>query len=98
MKLTELNPRWLALEDGGPRVGLSFHCPHCPGTGQRLAVLFHHSGREAIEDGYILAHHPGPEPIWTESGDGFETMTLSPSVDASGSGHWHGFITNGEVT
>ncbi len=37
---------------------------------------------------------------WTRSGDTFETLTLTPSVDAAshGVGHWHGFITNGEIT
>lgn len=25
------------------------------------------------------------------------TLTLTPSVDASKHGHWHGFITNGEI-
>lgn len=27
----------------------------------------------------------------------FETMTITPSLDASASGHWHGWITNGEA-
>lgn len=27
----------------------------------------------------------------------FETMTVTPSIDASGAGLWHGFITNGEI-
>lgn len=27
----------------------------------------------------------------------FETMTVTPSLDASGAGLWHGFITNGEI-
>lgn len=34
---------------------------------------------------------------WEREGDTFETLTLKPSVDASGWGHWHGWITNGEV-
>jgi hypothetical protein len=25
-------------------------------------------------------------------------LTVRPSIDASASGHWHGFITNGEIT
>jgi hypothetical protein len=25
----------------------------------------------------------------------FSTLTVTPSLDASASGHWHGFITNG---
>lgn len=33
---------------------------------------------------------------WQFSGQDFETLTVSPSIDASASGHWHGNITNGE--
>lgn len=95
MKLTDLDPRWYVLEDGGPRVGLTFQCPHC--KTERLGVSFHHRGKEAMEDGYIHAHAPSTDHIWTIDGDSFETVTLSPSVDASASGHWHGFIANGEV-
>jgi hypothetical protein len=35
---------------------------------------------------------------WKRSGEAFETLSLSPSIDASNAGHWHGFIKNGEVT
>lgn len=28
----------------------------------------------------------------------FEALSVTPSIDASASGHWHGFITNGEIT
>ncbi len=38
-----------------------------------------------------------PGYLWKRTGETFETLTLSPSVDASASGHWHGHITNGEV-
>ncbi len=34
---------------------------------------------------------------WQRTGDTFETLTLTPSIDASRAGHWHGFITDGEV-
>ena len=27
----------------------------------------------------------------------FATMTITPSIDASASGNWHGFIVNGEI-
>jgi hypothetical protein len=39
-----------------------------------------------------------PGILWRREGDTFDTLTLSPSVDASPSGHWHGFVRNGEVT
>lgn len=98
MRLVDLNPRWLVLEAGGPIVGLNFDCPHCQNT--RLAVCFHHTGAAAAEDGYILAHHGADDAqhIWDLAGQGdFETLTLAPSIDASKSGHWHGFIQGGEI-
>lgn len=38
-----------------------------------------------------------PGAHWTREGDAFATLTITPSVDASKSGHWHGFITTGEI-
>lgn len=34
---------------------------------------------------------------WTRTGDTFENLSLSPSLNAERAGHWHGFITNGEI-
>lgn len=34
---------------------------------------------------------------WLRTGDTFEALTLSPSIDASGAGHWHGWVQNGEI-
>lgn len=34
---------------------------------------------------------------WAISGQDFQTMTVTPSIDASGSGHWHGFIRDGLI-
>jgi len=96
MKLTDLNPRWYVLQHDGPIVGLTFDCPHC--RTERLGVKFHHSGQEAMIDAYIMAHSPDTNHIWTMTGEAFDNLSLSPSVDASASGHWHGFITNGEAT
>lgn len=100
MRLTDLNPRWYMLEQGGPRVGLTFDCPHC--QQERLGVSFHHRGREVMEDAYIHhAQHGGNpnEHVWTLDGaDQFETLTLTPSIDTSAYGHWHGHIQNGEIT
>ena len=98
MLLADLDPHWLVLEEGGARVGLSFLCPHCQTT--RLAVCFHHTATAAFEDSYIIAHHGANDSqhIWTlDSTDDFSSMTLHPSINASASGHWHGFITAGEI-
>jgi hypothetical protein len=105
MRLVDLDPRFYVLEEGGPRVGLTFECPHCVMREQasgdkrvcRLGVAFHHAGHEAIDDDYIRARSPSTGHIWTESGDDFDALSLTPSVDASAGGHWHGFVTKGEV-
>jgi hypothetical protein len=95
MKLTDLNPRWFVLGNDPVPHGLSFDCPHCRQA--RIAVAFHHKGRELQEDGVIHALSPSTKHIWTLTGSGFTDLSLSPSVDASQAGHWHGFVTNGEV-
>ena len=91
-------------EDGpGIRFGLSFLCPHCRET--RLAVLFKpfidpDNLARLIE--WAIPGAPDPntgeikEPHWWQrAGENFDDMTLSPSIDASATGHWHGFIING---
>jgi hypothetical protein len=95
MTLPELEPCWWWFESGGPRVGLTFLCPHCKTV--RLGVAFHHAGHEAIEDQYIKAHDGSNRFIWTEDGNDFATVTLSPSIDASHSGHWHGSVIAGRI-
>lgn len=101
MKLSELNPRWIVDADivlgGGPSVhdadrygmAISFDCPHCRST--RLAVWFANpvDGKPPTDDAQLL---------WTRSGGTtFDDLSLTPSIDASAHGHWHGFITNGEA-
>jgi hypothetical protein len=97
MKLLELEARWFSFEKGGPHVGLTLLCLHCRTA--RLGVVFHHRGHEAIDDVYIRAHAHGREDfVWTIcSAESFDVLTLTPSIDASRRGHWHGFITGGEV-
>lgn len=102
MRLTDLEPRWALDADiwvGGQLVhdlersgmGLTFLCPHCRDT--RLGVFFKNplDGKPPSDD-YDAGH------LWTLSGDTFENLSVTPSIDASKSGHWHGHVTNGEVT
>ena len=48
-------------------------------------------------DSHIGINRNHPLGNWHRTGETFETLSLSPSVDASAFGCWHGFITNGEV-
>lgn len=34
---------------------------------------------------------------WAREGDDFNTLTITPSLDVSRSGDWHGHITEGEI-
>jgi hypothetical protein len=110
MKLTELEPRW--LEHDGRKVGMLLRCPHCRKTWLScmfeagIPVVCHRSGKPVTQF-ELFQTNLGEEPYdvvpcstvckWDRNGDDFSTMTVTPSLDASASGHWHGTITNGEV-
>lgn len=108
MKLTELAPRWasdryyrnasgVVVYDGMRQgMGITFDCPHCRVT--RLAVFFSNP-RDGLPPLTTELDPPhAARKLWARSGETFDTLSLSPSIDASADGHWHGFITNGEVT
>ncbi len=94
--LTELEPRWWTfsgfVHGADVRAGLSFICPHC--MKQRLAVSF---SNPIDPQGWVGRTGMVIVSAWTRTGDTFETLTLTPSIDATASGHWHGHITNGEM-
>lgn len=97
MRLTDLEPRWY---DGrsGERQGITFECPHCPDSGQRLAVAVHLDGTNLDPDPDHPQQWAAGEHVWTiAGGSGFDDLSLTPSVDASGYGHWHGYITDGAI-
>lgn len=113
MRLIELEPRWCndyGASDG-LKQGITFLCPHC--RARRLGVFFDApicgsppvdiqaiNERRKLSDGtddHLKEVHVG-SVLWHREGDSFENLTLTPSIDASKFGCWHGFITNGEVT
>ena len=114
MKLIDLQPRWFSVGDSTGIAGISFACPHCKALGMassaRLGVRISHSAPHIISVGYDhdITHLPNSEQVWQITGDapsfdgdthgGFDNISLTPSVDASKSGHWHGFIKNGNIT
>lgn len=121
MRFSDLSPKWIGVsrescsEQGlGCFYGVSFLCPHC--LKQKLAVNF----KPFIDPSDLYNRHMWAFPRyaikglgaenevlwWTRvSGESFDTLTLSPSIDTSKlgyylefQGHWHGFIQNGEIT
>lgn len=98
MKLVELFPRWIH-----PNLFI-FLCPHCKKdlltcknivmSSQEQQDLFE---KTYGEDWPALIVGCKAEMAWTFSSNDFSIISVTPSLDASKSGHWHGFITNGEI-
>lgn len=101
MRLVDLDPRWYSA-GGDARHGMTFECPCCRGgdgaSRTRLAVALHVDGTNFDPDPANLQQFAAGETVWNVTGgNSFADISLSPSVDASKHGHWHGFITNGEI-
>ena len=104
MKLIDLDPRWLVKD--GKRVGFTFKSPikqeyrqscfseQTPMRGQ-LALFARQHGEDAI------VQPCRPDFAWAIAGGieaaTFDAMTVTPSLDGSAGGLWHGHITNGEI-
>ena len=97
MKLIDLQPRWLS-----PDVFI-FKSP--VGHGDWLSCK-----RSPLPRQHEFFYRMCPDLVgqsivgtkadfcWNfQPGAPFETLTVTPSIDASASGNWHGFITNGEI-
>lgn len=100
MRLVDLEPRYFVRHEGGQPVGITFDCPCCIGkpNGSRLAIALHMDGTNFDPDPNNPQQFETGETIWTiTGGDSFDNLSLTPSIDASKAGHWHGFITNGLV-
>lgn len=98
VKLTDLSPRWLSKDV------LMFRSPAGKGdwiTCKRVQMSFKDQCRLIYEDNPDLKGEvvvtTAPDYAWTFNGDDLDAMTITPSIDASASGNWHGFVTNGEV-
>lgn len=108
MKLAALNPRWTQAHGREGRIGVSFDCPGpcCAGKPLSEVDTDHVPSAQTKERLFVPFANPpggaeplrGNGPLWQRTGETFEDLTLTPSVDASHFGHWHGFVTNGECT
>lgn len=97
MKLVDLNAWWFSEST------FAFLCPHCQAIWLTCTTVptprkeQNDAAAEAFGDRpYVLCN---PKTGWALK-DGnryFETISVTPSLDASKAGHWHGFITNGQA-
>jgi hypothetical protein len=104
VKLVDLDPRWLAKD--GQRVGIVFRSPtnsdwyqSClfEKTAMRAQWALFDAAFPEREHGAELVQACERECAWTATGDTFDTLTITPSIDGSRGGLWHGFITNGAI-
>lgn len=99
MRLTDLDPKWLMKD--GKRVGFTFRSPTDPRW--RQSCFENPPPRreqwELFDEDDVQGCNPAAH--WTIAGGidsaAFETMTVTPSLDGSAGGLWHGFITNGDI-
>lgn len=97
MRLSELQPE---LKDAGEGACyLMFACPtHGVGHMEHADPTWN-PPFEGFPDIVHIKIAPGcARPgVWGWNGErDFEKLTVTPSIDMHG--HWHGFVTNGEVT
>lgn len=99
-RLVDHEPRWALPSQWSAQsppfyTGVSWNCPHCKA---RLAVQFH----PPIDPEKLIGRMfewPKYPAAWTRvSGDTFDTLTLIPSIGFDNPPHWHGTLTNGELT
>lgn len=104
MRLTDLDPEWITPDlfiFRNPTGGNNWlTCKRVP-MGNKEQRLLIYGNWEEPETKTKWCGTPvvmtGPETIWSFSSKDFENITIFPSIDASASGNWHGFITNGEI-
>lgn len=103
-RLVDIDPRWLSEHV------FVFRCPCCLGTPRALWLscktapmsshdqreLFREAGLEPCGRGAVVVA-TREDVAWQVSDREFSAMSVTPSIDASPAGHWHGHITQGEV-
>ncbi|WP_158669489.1 hypothetical protein [Bradyrhizobium guangdongense] len=104
-RLIDLDPQWIMKD--GKRVGFTFFSPvQRAGMGNSRWRQSCFPEPTSSDEQFALlgdapVQHCNPSCGWTIAGGienaSFETMTVTPSIDGSAGGLWHGFITNGEI-
>lgn len=100
MKLTDLDPRWLTPDvfifRSPTGHGDFLCCPRIKMTKAEQHKLFEAAQMEPTGKSSVIVGWK-EDCVWKYEGSNFNTMTVTPSIDASASGNWHGFITNGQI-
>ena len=98
MRLLDLEPEWLSpnvfifRNPTGGDVWLT--CKNVVMSRREQSRLIFEENTKYAGKSVVLCKK---DVAWKFSGKDFSTLTVTPSIDASASGNWHGFITNGEI-
>lgn len=106
MRLVDLEPRWLMRN--GQRIGFAFRSPVNPAFWQTCFASPTPSNREqrvlfeaefGDQDHQVQGCNPAGNWAVTPAiaSAEFASLSVTPSLDGSRGGLWHGFITNGEI-
>lgn len=108
MRLRDLDPHWL-MKDGA-RVGFVFVSPtrttewmyqSCFEDGPAIREQLRLFARLFPGEPWAVVQPCRQGARWAIAGGiesaTWDTMTVTPSLDGSAGGNWHGFITNGEM-
>lgn len=91
MRLSELRPELDVRNEN--EAYISFDCPHChmlPNGGETDTTT---GARVVIK----IAKQSAGDRVWTWNGEtDLEKISITPSINMYD--HWHGHVTNGEVT
>ncbi len=88
MFLVDREPSWVSSANGRFGMGLRFLCPHC----DHFLVLWFEN---PLDKGPSVNPKTHRAPLWRRTGSTFETLSLSPSINARD--HWHGVLEKGEL-
>ena len=98
MRLADLEPAWLSPDvfifrsPAGYRDLLT--CKRVAMSQKEQYALIYEKNPQYVGKIVVLTV---PEFAWKFEGNDFNILTVTPSLDASASGNWHGFITDGEI-
>ncbi len=101
MRLIDLQPRWIYKNKI-----FTFLCPHCRVTWLtcKRVPMSHNQQWDIFAAAFNADTGDKAWPVgcveetaWKFSSFDFATITVTPSLDASKSGHWHGHIQNGQI-
>lgn len=110
MQLADLDPRWLIL--GGKRVGFVFKSPTHLNKNRYQTCFFQKCTRRSQYDTFqdlidaaygmeCVVQYCSSNTAWKcephQDIVTWDNISITPSLDGSRGGNWHGYITNGQI-